>query len=225
MMKIHTTLALLFTVALSALKAQTVPNNGFEDWTFYKGTGYEVPAHWITNDVLTAKMNNKYKGVSTSKTSDVHSGNYAVKMQVITDHGETVNGCVYSTGSVDSLIFYYEKRANAGFKFTEHATSLNGYYKFMSVGGDSAIFGVTMTKWNTQSHKRDTLVNTIFIAGRYTPEYTPFVIPLNYHVNNEQPDTALIVIGIQAGQGKAAHVGTTLYIDDISLSGKMAMKK
>src|ERR1700722_8951617 len=136
---------LTFTIDASA---QTVPDNGFENWTYYKGTNYEVPAHWITNDVLTAKFSPKYKGLSTSKTSEAHSGNYAVKMQVVQDHGETVNGCIYSTSSVDSLVLFYEKKANAGFKYTEHATTLNGYYKFNSAGGDSAIFGVTITKWN-----------------------------------------------------------------------------
>lgn len=215
----------LLLIPYSLLKAQDIPNKGFEDWSYYKGSGFEVPTRWITNDVLTAKINPKYKGISTSKTSDAHSGNYAVKMQVVIDHGETVNGCIYSTGSVDSLIFFYQNRANAGFRYAEKATTINGFYKFNSVQGDSAIFGVTLTKWNKAKNQRDTLVNSVFIAGHNTPEYAPFVVSFKYHVNNELPDTALIVIGIQAEQGKTAHAGTTLYIDDIQFGGRMPMNK
>lgn len=197
--------------------AQAVPNKGFEVWDYYRGTGFETPAHWITNDILTSKYASKYKGHSTTKTNDAHSGSYAVKMQVVQDHGETVNGCIYSTGSVDSLVFFYAGRSNAGFSFGQKATTLNGYYKFTSVSGDSAIFGVTMTKWNKTKNKRDTLVNSIFILGHDVQQYAPFVIPLKYRIPAEQPDTALIVIGIQAGNGKDAHVGTTLYVDDVEL--------
>jgi len=202
-------------LAISHLQAQSIPNYSFENWDFYRGTTFEAPAHWVTNDILTARFSPKYKGSSTTKTSDAHSGNYAVKMQVVVDHGETVNGCVYSTGSVDSLVYFYSGKANAGFTFDKKATSLNGYYKFSSVGGDSAIFGVTLTKWNKIKSKRDTLVNTVFIAGHPAPEYAPFVVPFKYRVANEMPDTALIVIGIQSAHGQDAHLGTTLYIDDV----------
>ncbi|MGP8215452.1 MAG: hypothetical protein ACLQQ4_07810 [Bacteroidia bacterium] len=215
----------LFIFNFSLCLAQDIPNKGFEDWSYYKGSGFEVPTRWITNDVLTAKINPKYKGISTSKTSDAHSGNYAVKMQVVIDHGETVNGCIYSIGSVDSLIFFYQGRSNAGFRYGEHATTLNGFYKFNSVLGDSAIFGVTLTRWNKEKNQRDTLVNSVFIAGHDAPQYAPFVIPFKYRINNELPDTALIVIGIQAGQGKSAHVGTTFYIDDVEFGGRMPMKR
>ncbi|HSY75613.1 MAG TPA: hypothetical protein VK890_02080, partial [Bacteroidia bacterium] len=142
---------LAFTVRATA---QTIPNKGFEDWTYYKGSGYEVPAHWITNDVLTAKFNHKYKGTSTHKSSEAHTGNYAVKMEVVTDHGETVNGCIYSTGNIDSLIFFYQSRSNAGFKVNAQPTALTGYYKFINTEGDSAIFGVTLTKWNKEKKQR-----------------------------------------------------------------------
>ena len=68
------------------------------------------------------------------------------------------------------------------------------------------------------------LVNTIFLIGNNSKQYTPFVIPFNYRMP-ENPDTALIVIGIQGPHGKQAHEGTTLFIDDIGFAAKMPVKK
>jgi len=207
--------------------AQDIPNGGFENWNFYRGTNFESPAGWTTNDILTYKINPKYKGMSTSKSSEAHTGNYAVKMQVVVDHGDTANGCIYSTTSVDSIILLDEGKANAGFRYFLHATSLNGNYKFTSAAGssDSAFFGITLTKWNKEKHRRDILVNTIFLIGQNSRDYLPFVIPFRYQVQQENPDTALVVIGIQGPHGKPAHEGTTLFIDDIGFAAKMPIKK
>ena len=219
-------LALFFITSIGAM-AQDIPNGGFENWNFYRGTNFESPAGWTTNDILTYKINPKYKGMSTSKSSEAHTGNYAVKMQVVVDHGDTANGCIYSTTSVDSIILLDEGKANAGFRYFLHATSLNGNYKFTSAAGssDSAFFGITLTKWNKEKHRRDILVNTIFLIGQNSRDYLPFVIPFRYQVQQENPDTALVVIGIQGPHGKPAHEGTTLFIDDIGFAAKMPIKK
>jgi len=219
-------ISLLLALATIATHAQDIPNAGFENWKFYKGTDFEAPQGWTTNDILTYKINPKYRGQSTSKSSEAHSGNYAVKMQVVVNNGDTANGCIYSTSSVDSIILLDEGKANAGFRYFLHATSLNGNYKFSSYAGsaDSAFFGITLTRWNKEKHRRDILVNTIFLIGNNSKQYTPFVIPFNYRTQ-ENPDTALIVIGIQGPHGKQAHEGTTLFIDDIGFAAKMPAKK
>jgi hypothetical protein len=226
MIKKAVALAILLLVTLF-IKAQDIPNSGFEDWNSYRGANYEVPVGWTTNDVLTSKINPKYKGSCTSKTSEAHSGNYAIKMQVVIDHGDTANGCIYSVNNIDSVILLDEGKANAGFKYFLHATSLNGYYKFTSATAslDSAFFGVTLSKWNKGTHKRDILVNTIFLIGQNSPHYLPFVVPFKYRTQQENPDTALIVIGIQGPRGQPAHQGTTLFIDDIGFAAKQPTKK
>jgi hypothetical protein len=181
--------ALLF-ISLLRAKAQDIPNGSFELWNNYKNSNIEVPSGWVTNDALTARINPKYKGTSTLKTSEAHTGNYAVKMQVVIDHGDTANGCIYSTANVDSVILLDEGQGNTGFKYLLHATSMKGYYKFNGIAGDSAFFGITLTKWNKQTKKRDVLINTIFLVGQNSPQYIPFVVPLKYHIPNENPDTA-----------------------------------
>ena len=66
--------AILIALIIQA-NAQTIPNAGFENWTL-QGGGYEDPDNWTTN--------NMSNGVSVSKITDSHSGNYA--LQVINNY-------------------------------------------------------------------------------------------------------------------------------------------
>lgn len=214
-------------IMLAALcsDAQSIPNYSFENWVYYKGSPIMVPEHWITNDVLTKKFNPAYTGVSVSRLEEPYSGTYALKMEVVIDHGDTVNGGIYSTGTVDSLLMIIYRRKNAGFVCKQRVAVFKGRYVFNSLHGDSAMFGVTLTRWNKIRRRRDTLVNTTLHIGQNAASYLPFVIPLKYHLNNATPDSAFIVIGIQGPGNKPAHRGSMLIIDDLGFEGSIPMKK
>jgi hypothetical protein len=224
----HTRKLLTLVTGLLAainLYAQDVPNHSFEKWVNYNGSEYLVPQHWITNDILTRRFNINYNGVSVSRLEEPHTGDYALKMEVVVDNGDTVNGGIYSTGSLDSLMHVIYRRKNAGFSCKQRAATFTGYYIFTSNQNDSAVMGVTFTKWNSQNHKRDTLVNTTLHIGQNASSYLQFVIPLKYHIDTEIPDSAFIAIGIQGPYGHPAHRGTMLIIDDLGFSGNIPMKK
>jgi hypothetical protein len=216
-------LFVLFVFAIRYAGAQTIPNNGFESWT-NDGT-FETPLHWVTNDMLTHKFNKRYDGHTVTKTDQSHSGKYAVKLSVTVNNNDTINGGLYSTGSIDSLLKIYFKKWCAGFKWTTRVSDFKGYYIFNSVKGDTAIFGLDLTKWNTKSHKRDTLINTTMKIGKDADRYTVFDMPLVYKINTEAPDTAFITIGIKGPGKSVAHPGTMLIIDDFQFWGTSAIKK
>src|SRR4029077_3790290 len=145
-------------------------------------------------------------------------GKYAVKLQVAVSNRDTINGGLYSTGSVDSLLMIYYKKCSAGFKCTAFINEFKGFYIFNSVKGDIAIFGLDLTKWNKTTHRRDTLANTTMKISKDADRYTPFNMPINYKIAAEAPDTAFITIGINGGGKNAAHPGTLLIIDDFLFS-------
>jgi hypothetical protein len=223
-MSFRKTALLLSAILITAcLAAQNIPNNGFENWVMVKDS-FETPAHWVTNDMLTHKLNRKYKGHSVSKTDESHSGKYAVKIQVAVNNRDTINGGLYSTGSIDSLLMIYYKRCSAGFKCTARISQFKGFYIFNGVKGDIAIFGLNLTRWNKTVHTRDTLINTTMKIAKEADTYTQFTMPIDYKLT-EAPDTAFITIGI-SGMGKnAAHPGTLLIIDDLVFSGAPPAKK
>lgn len=202
------------------LFAQTIPNGGFEDWWNYPNTIYETPRGWTNNDLLFQHFDPGYKGVTTIRTTRSHSGKYALQMGVAIDHGDTVNGGIYSAGTMDSLLKVIYHTSAAGFKCSQKYATFTGYYIFEHAPGDTAVFGAILTRWNWAIRKRDTIVNSILRIGDTHSDYVPFVVPLKYRRKNEIPDTAFISIGIQSEYKNAEKIGTSLIIDDLKFSGR-----
>lgn len=212
----------LFFIVASGLFAQTmpIPNGGFENWWTYPFTIYETPKCWTDNDLLYQHFDPGYKGITLLKTTRSHSGKYALQLGVTFNHNDTVNGGIYSTGSVDSLLRLLEHVAAAGFPCSQKYGNFTGYYIFNALPGDTAVFGAILTKWNWVKKSRDTIVNSVLRVGDIQTNYVPFVVPLKYRIKNEVPDTAFISIGIQSQSVKQAKVGTSLIIDDLIFSGR-----
>jgi len=202
------------------ISSQNIPNGGFEDWWNYPNTVYETPKGWTNNDLLYQHFDPGYKGITTIRTTRSHSGKYALQMGVAIDHGDTVNGGVYSTGRMDSLLQIIFHTSAAGFKCSQKYASFTGYYIFEHTEGDTAVFGAILTRWNWATRKRDTIVNSILRIGDLHTDYVPFVVPLKYRRLDEVPDTAFVSVGIQSLPKNAAKIGTSLIVDDLMFSGR-----
>jgi hypothetical protein len=202
------------------LFAQTIPNGGFEEWWNYPNTIYETPKNWTDNDLLYQHFDPGYRGITTIKTTRSHSGKYALQMGISIDHGDTVNGGIYSTGNVDSLLRVIYHINSAGFPCSQRYLSFGGFYVFNCQLGDTAVFGAILTRWNWVTRKRDTIVNSILRIGDYHPDYVPFVVPLKYRIKKEVPDTAFLSVGIQSQLKRGAMISTFLIIDDLAFSGR-----
>jgi len=218
-------LTLTWSLIITNSFAQSIPNGGFEEWWNYPKTIHETPVGWTDNDLLYQHFDPGYKGITVIRTTRSHSGKYALQMGVAIDHGDTVNGGIYSTGSVDSLLKVIYHTNASGFKCSQRWGSFTGYYIFDHQPGDTAVFGAILTRWNWATHKRDTIVNSILRIGDTHTDYVPFVVPLKYRREKEVPDTAFISAGIQSEESTGAKIGTTLIIDDLEFSGKADKEK
>jgi len=216
----------LLSVVGPNLLAQTMPlpNGGFEDWWNYPFTIYETPKGWTDNDLLYQRFDPGYKGITLLKTTRSHSGKYALQLGVAFNHDDTVNGGIYSTGNMDSLMRLLQHTSAAGFPCSQKFESFTGYYIFNCLPGDTAVFGAVLTKWNWAKQTRDTIVNSVLRVGDIQTDYVPFVVPLKYRIKNEVPDTAFISIGIQSQSSKQAKIGTSLILDDLEFSGRVGEK-
>ena len=218
-MKKFTLIVLSISVYVSGYSQ--IPNAGLETWMTetQTATNFVVPQHWTTSDELVYAFDNGYAGASVSKTASSHSGSFAAFCQVAVNHGDTVNGVLYSCDSLSQLLSFTFTGKICGFPCTIRPASLQGYYKFNGVGGDSAAFLVYLTKWNIVSHKRDTIVYTFYETNVNAASYTLINVPLHYINNAEYPDTAIIGTGIEGKFRKTAHIGSTFYIDDLAFNG------
>ena len=226
MKKITIVFAALFFAGLA--NAQTIPKTGFETWVnnTESPSTYLVPQGWITADVVQTYFADLFGdptyGVnSVARVGSAHGGSYAVQMKVdIADNGlDTIGGSVFSESSVVDFIDYAFGGPAAGFASSTRPASLKGFYKMNALGNDEGVAIVIMTKWNTVTNSRDTLMyneNLFFPAN--AANWTAFTFPLTY-AYNENPDTVLIGFGLTTPG--SFNMNSTLTIDDLSFFGNV----
>lgn len=219
-------LSILVLAGITAT-AQTVPNSGFESWvTNSEGSvSYSVPQSWIPVDPFETYLNDlfgnpNYTIHSTTQTSTAHSGNYAVQMAVaVSNTGDTIGGALFSAPTCLQLVNALFNGAPAtGFPLAQRPANLNFYYKKNTVGNDTCGFEVIITKWNSTTHTRDTLMDQTRYMNT-AANWTMYSFPLTYAFN-EYPDTMLIAGGIYGNNG-AYHIGTLFTVDDFTFSGNV----
>ncbi len=209
------TLLLLSCSSLAGF-SQAIPNSGFETWinNTELPQAYEVPQGWISDDMIRSGFDPAYTGISVSKSTQSYSGSFAVKMETIINNGDTVSGTIYSVQSlVEFFSYLFSENAAIGFPYSDRPANLQGYYKFNSVGNDSAGIAIEMYKWNTITGVSDIIAFGEYSIGANASSYTVFNLPITY-MNSESPDTVVIFAGING-----SHVGTTFYIDALSFTG------
>ena len=141
-----------------------------------------MPTDWITD--------NTPLFTPITQSSDVHSGTSALQ-------GTTI---LYQTN-------IYAPSAYAMFPISTHYGSLQGYYKFSSVGGDSLEVHVTFTKSFLP------IAYALIFVGS-TSSYTQFTAPMIY-VSSDVPDEAYIEFFFKS-PGSNPNVGSTFKIDDLT---------
>ena len=181
---------------------QTVPNGDFEDWTMLT---YDDPVGWMSGNWLSALVNSD---MMCTPTTDAHSGNYALRLKTVYMNYVKDNIGIISTGILDVV------NIHGGFSVNGKPTALDGYYKFLPAGSDSALIIVQASYWNTQENRRDMQI-TSFKLPPY-PEYTYFTRALNF---NDPVDTVNLVIAssYRMFEGHTQMPGSLLYLDDLYL--------
>ncbi len=163
-------------------------NGGFENWS-----NNFNPDNWITN--------NSFVYTSISKSTDKHSGQYALK-------GEVVN---FDSSSIPPILF--GGADGQGFMVTKRYASLDGYYKFKPVAGDVLNIVIKMYKDNFPLAVLDTTLQS-------SSTYIEFSLPIKYS-NSDIPDRIFLETIISDTTGSVpAHVGSNFFLDDIELTGE-----
>lgn len=204
---------------------QVVPNAGFETWN---SVGiFEDPESWGTVNFGSAFLAGF--PVTCEKTTDSHSGQYAVKLTTraasdTTDLApfgfdyDTVPGMLL-IGSISS--------EDIGMGYTLRPVSAQFYYKYQPAIGDSAGAIVQLTR--NVNGTQEVVGQGYMVFNSQVSTYTLGDIPIQYY-NNNTPDTLTFVtfssayaISLFGGNNFPETgppiPGSTLYFDDISLTG------
>ena len=219
------------TTFISAISfAQTIPAPGFETWAnnVESPHTYSVPQNWISGDVLQSYIPNLFGNATyvvnaVTQVGSAHGGSFAVQMAVVQSNaGDTIAGSIFSEPSATNFFnVAFGGPGAMGFPYSTRSANLTGFRKFSSVGGDSTTVGVIMTKWNTITNTRDTLVNTQNYYITNAAAWTSFSLPLTYS-SGLTPDTCFIAAGIVA---TTPHPGTIFTLDDLAFTGLIGMEE
>ncbi len=158
----------------------------FENWTAYN---LDNPNDW-TN----------YGGGDVSKTTDKHTGTYAMKL-VSKDDG---------SGSVDAAIIVLGTSSQQvpGMSFTKTVDTLTGYYKYSTPGSDMGSVMITLTDANGMSLGTP-------IMGTLPPaaSYTYFELPIAV----SGTPASLVAVVSSSPFSSSGVDGSTLYVDNLRL--------
>ena len=191
--------------------SQTIPNGDFEDWS----GSPEKPLNWGTLNTTTPFGS----VITATKTTDNTGGIYAMNLvsQNIPMVGTTIPGLAIC-GSIKIKTTFtapYISYEIFGFPFEALPTKLEGNWKYVPAGTDTAIILILLSKWDAIMQKRDTVAFGVKMIFSGISNYTPFTAPI-IHVASGDPDTAMILI---SSSGRSPTVGSSLFVDDLKFTG------
>lgn len=197
----------------------------FENWKqFYSTTGtllYEDPASgwWASLNKLAL-----IGGPATSsKTTDAHSGNYAIRLETRKFGDSIIITGLLLSGIFDPILLKdVPNFVIDGQPFKKKPIKFSGYFKYFPVDGDTCNFYINITRYNSSTGKKDTIADANLNVWETVSTYRQFEMPLTYYRTDLEPDTIKIaIISSAGGQDYTGHgtpkVGSALLLDDLSL--------
>jgi len=202
---------LLFLLISPAIAQTQIPEGGFNNWTPNSTSTYYEPAGawWATLNPLVSIG----APVTVSPVDDAHSGEYAAQLETRLWGTLLLSGIMVSGDFILSAPYIKN-----GKPFADTPSKFTGWYKYISVNGDSAGIAAILTRYDTGKGKQDTVATAVTAITESASIYTEFEIDFEYFMPGINPDSIIIVF-TSSGDGGNFHgeVGSTLTIDDISL--------
>ncbi|NQV01110.1 MAG: T9SS type A sorting domain-containing protein [Bacteroidia bacterium] len=224
-MKKLITIVLLTFLAHAGMSQSALPNGNFESWTYFSAFGYYEPDGGFFKTLNSLDTVPTPSGVSAYPTDSAHAGNKAVRLItreiVIAPVHILIPGVI---GTLKVNMFTEDATLGTTYTWATKAERFRGYYMAFPLNGDSIAAILLLSKWNSGTHKRDTIAYTRLVFHGTVDTYTEFDAPINYWNNTTMPDSITILLLSCAGynamnmMGSVGQVGSQAYFDDVTLT-------
>ena len=215
-MKVKITLFLSLVLIASALNGQTIPNGDFENVVFDDSPPAYIP-NWLPNPWFSQCQGAE---ITADISEDSHSGNYAIRMITLPCNNFGLQRGGYITGNPGEWL-----PLSSSVELNERPEELHFFYKFLKQGNDSAYVEAFLFDYDTTpgipwSERYDTIAFSSARIYEEVDEYTFFSLPINY-VSDSVPDYISILFATEDRPCNltTCTLGTTLWIDDVDVSG------
>jgi hypothetical protein len=222
------TFILIFSwLAINATFGQSLlPNGGLEAWHSVQGidsiymepdSNYFATLNELAN---TPAIGAPAGPITCYRTTDAHSGSYAAKLT--SKNFPYYPFDIFIPGMLGTTkLLLSQGTIRLGKPCPGcHPQHLGGWFKYYPVSNDSCKIAILSSRYNSVSHKRDTIGYGEAIYHGVTDTWTQFDIAVNYTNLTLTPDTMTILAVASAGfsvinlQGGVGQVGSTMYVDD-----------
>src|ERR1035437_10128853 len=200
------TIYIFFAMICAAVisKAQTIPNNGFENWTSMGS--YDNPDSWGTMNNTTATS-----GIFTAvKGIPGNPGNYYHQLTSTTVGASVVNG-IAVCGKLDSISL----QPISGMAFTLRPLNFTGKWQHMIYGSSQGSVSVKLTRWDSGLNQRITVASANRTLSGMVMSWASFTIPFVYS-DGMFPDTCMIVL---KASGTSPAEYDYLFVDNLAFTG------
>lgn len=214
--------------------AQNLENNSFENWSIVNAADgsflyEELDGYWVSNN-LVSTINSETNPFVTRETNLVQDGENSIRLEsgfLVGFGGGLPVGAVCGVGEFELNFIDQANSYKPGMPFTSRPEMLSGYYIYQPVDiddegtiiKDACEIYTYLTKFNTNTNKRDTLGVAYFSTEASNSEFEFLQIPFEYY-STETPDTMFTVFAASKAAAPPlyhAGIGTTLIIDNFEL--------
>ena len=225
-MKKQLLIIIFFSFSIGIMGQTQIENPGFEEWEMVGFENqFEEPVQWSSLKTATPDALANVAPEVLFKSNDAHSGNFSVHL-INKDVFEIVANGVVTNGRVladfDPEVSNVHSSSEDSQWYTlcdDRPDSLVGYYKYISVDGDSPQIQALLHSGLPGSIPQADSSNWVGLAkanlaAENVPEWTRFSIPFVYFLDISP---SYILLNPSAGDGFNAVAGSEMWLDDLEL--------
>ena len=212
----------IFTVGYGQ---QNVRGGDFEHWKYNTVHHYYEPDSSIFSTLNILDTIPTPSGITVYPCDTAHGGTYSARL--VTRNIALLS--IVIPGVIGTIkINWITQKAILGMRYPYGTTlpvRFSGYYKSYPLLNDSSATVLLLSKWNTSTHKRDTLAYNRLAFHGTIDTWTQFDTAVTYRDQSKTPDTITILLlscgGFNAGNmfGSVGQVGSMALFDDVNLTG------
>ncbi|MCA6362656.1 MAG: T9SS type A sorting domain-containing protein [Bacteroidetes bacterium] len=222
----HTLLSLFAVSVLGTSAMAQMPTMDFESWTSQAGPpAYNDPQGWATVNILSNVLLGGNPITVFRESNNPHGGTYCMRITSAALTSNPAVGQIPDTVGIaltGTITLFPTQGIFPGFAYSARPASISSYMRYApAAAGDSCFFFAALTRWNGSG--RDTIGVAGTVISTAVSNWTLYNMPFFYDPAflNVQPDS--FVIACSATDDEYPKVNSSMFVDDISLTGWVGM--